>query len=427
MESVFAQGFAALPGLADGAALPAIGGEGVDLSPEGLGQIFGGLCAAAASLNGEPRVFPPRVFAPRPAADFLARVAFPPPPPPKALVYCRPALAAVTHPMHPMRPVRTVAAKPRRRPGRPPSRPRPEPLPIRGVLDRPDVEGRCLEYVHQTPGDFLTLDSLLKKNQMGDVYFEFQRDRAIIAAADAPREQKCPDLRDIRSKIFFVVDATKANSYYVAEFPRRWRLRREVLEPIFHSSDQTLTKITFFAESAFPNFLTIRLDDPHLDKECTHELVLPALDDSEGSVPAGLFSYASETLFASLQPHFPLRFTLSAKSLRKTVADARRHPHVEDVRIVLAPGRCLEFQYFEEGVSSYTERYKSRKRINLKSNVSERERFGVAVRLSELTSATAALSDEVRVYCGSGRNGVLFRVEREQGINLNVFVKALPA
>jgi len=114
---------------------------------------------------------------------------------------------------------------------------------VRGVVDRPSVEGRCIEYIHQSPGDFLTLDSLLKKNQLDDVYFEFQADRAIIAAADAPREQACPDLLDIRSKIFCVIDATKANSYYVAGAPRRWRLRREVLEPIFHSSDQTLTKI----------------------------------------------------------------------------------------------------------------------------------------------------------------------------------------
>lgn len=315
----------------------------------------------------------------------------------------------------------------RRKPGRPPSRPRPEPIPVRGIVDRPMVEGRCLEYVHQNPVDFMNFENVLKKNKLDEVYFEFGPDRAIVASADTPRDSPCPDLLDVRCKAFMVIDPSRANSYYLQGGRRRWRLKREVLEPIFHSSDQTLTKVTFYVQAQFPGFLTIRYDDPHLEKECIHELTLPSLDDSPESVPAGLFDYASRVLYSPLGPLFPVRFKLGAGDIKKTVNDAKRHEHVEHIQIVLAPGRDLEFQYFNQGVSSYVEKYRNCRKISLESDVSERERFGIKVRLTELASATASLKNDVQILCGSGRNGMLFRLDRGQGVGLNVFIKAEPA
>jgi len=322
----------------------------------------------------------------------------------------------------------------KQRPGRPPSRPPPTPLAVEGVVPRPTVEGLSLEYVHQTPDDFKRLDTVLKKHGLDDVYFRFDRGRATIAAADVSGAEESvvlgstaavkDPLEIVRAKVFFTIAGAKANRYFVAEPPMCWRLRRDVLEPIFHAIDKTLSRITFYAESAQPGRLVIRLDDILLEKECTYELVLPALDMAPSALPARLFAYADRVLHAGLAMNFPVRFTLTAKALAKTVADAKRNAHVEELKIVLMPGRPLEIQHFVVNVSTYSEVYRNPAKIDLKSSVPPTELFSVRGRVADLNPIASALSDSVRVYCGTGRNGLLFRVERPQEINLNVFIRS---
>jgi hypothetical protein len=307
---------------------------------------------------------------------------------------------------------------------------------VEGVIPRPTTEGLSLEYVHQTPDDFKRLDTVLKKHGLDDVYFRFDREQGIIAAADVSGAEETAvalgstaaepkdSLESVRAKVFFTIAGAKANRYFVAEPPMCWRLRRDVLEPIFHAIDKTLSRITFYAESAQPGRLVIRLDDVLLEKECTYELVLPALDMAPTAIPARLFAYADRVLNASLTLNFPVRFTLAARALAKTVADAKRNTHVEELKILLAPGRPLEIQHFVVGVSTYIEVYRNSAKIDLKSSVPATELFSVRGRVADLSPIASALNDNVRVYCGTGRNGLLFRVERPQGINLNVFIRS---
>lgn len=321
------------------------------------------------------------------------------------------------------------AGKPRRRPGRPPSRPPAEPIKIEGVVSTPRREGLLFEYCHQVPAVFNRLDAILKKMSLEIVFFSFGRDRVVISAIDVVdgKEEEMytdEDIKRARAKILCTIEGSTANRYYLDPSHRNhnFSIRREYLEPIFRAIDKTYSSITFFAELAEPSRFHIQLHDSYLEKLSSSELTVPSMSDASRSISDGLGAFAHSFLDMNLDLDFPVRFTLGAKALSKTVADAKRHPHVEKLRFAYRKTEGLTIHHHVASVCTYTESYRNAALIDLKASVPEGEIFSVMVRLADLCPVTEALKDDARIYCGRAENGLLFRVDRGQGIFVNIFI-----
>ena len=324
------------------------------------------------------------------------------------------------------------AGKSRRRPGRPPSRPPAEPIKIEGLVAAPARAGLLLEYRHQVPAVFNRLDAILKKMSLDIVFFSFRRDRVVISAIDVVdgKEEEIYTEEDIvgaRAKILCTIEGKTANRYYLDPSCEKhtFYIRRVNLEPIFRAVDKTYSSITFYVEAADPSRFYIQLNDAYLDKISLYELTVPNFSRSTASISNELDVYSAAFLEMDLETQFPVRFTPGAKVLSKTVADAKRHLHVENLRFSYREGANLTIQHHVASVCTVTEEYRNSALIDLKATVPEGEIFFVTVRLADLCPVTEALKDDARIYCGSAKNGLLFRVDRGQGIFINIFIRTV--
>ena len=94
---------------------------------------------------------------------------------------------------------------------------------------------------------------------------------------------------------------------------------------------------------------------------------------------------------------FPLKFTLTAKQLKKTVNDATNYS--DKITIEKIGKFPLQFTYAKGGVI-YNEVYRTDRKIDLKSTVAENNTLRASVRLNNIKSlANAMVSDRIRIYC----------------------------
>lgn len=279
-------------------------------------------------------------------------------------------------------PAKTAPAPAARRgPGRPPSKPRPPPLEMRGVVDSPQDARNRLEFVYEDPMIFKTLFAYLKNIKAREIHLRcaprgltfFARDHAKI------------------SRVVAHIAGVHVNWHY-CEGEYWLGVNREAVEKLFASIDKSFFKITILQTHEDPNALSFVLKDPGIDKECNYKVTLsdyaydPELAEAETIL-------SPEALLAN----FPVEFVLTAKQFKKSISDASNHS--ETISFEKVGAQPLQLTFARPSMS-YNEVYRSPEKIQLRSSVPGSSIFRCTVCLANVKSlAMSMVTDDVRIFC----------------------------
>lgn len=298
----------------------------------------------------------------------------------------------------------------RRRPGRPPSKPPPAPLPFNGIVDSPSDTDNKIEFVYGSPEVLKSMFTYFKNLKARDVRIHFTHTGVSFFSRD--HTKSC--------RVAATIPGTAVNWYYCRE-PFTTAVNREKVEKMFASINKSFNKFTIVIKNDDADKIVFLLKDPELDKECAHKFPTVTLEADDE------LTYAEKEITAEmLEPgpdcKFPVQFVLSSKAFKKTIVDASAY---SDYLVVEKSGgdSPLQFVYDKIG-AAYCETYKSAEKIKLVSCVEDGARFRCTLNLANIKSlATSMVTDSVSIFAREDGDILLRSVLDEKALTISTFAK----
>lgn len=196
---------------------------------------------------------------------------------------------------------------PKKRVGRPSTKPKPPPLERQGVVARPDIEDDRLECVSDKPEFFKNLFSYLTKLSAEEVYVRCTPAGLSFLTRDMGKKSRvCAQIAGDEMVLYYFQGAGT------------FLVNLNSVKKVFSAIDRAYSKITFRMSHADPNQLIIVLKDFVLSRERVYEIAI----DSDPADDYGLFEIEETVSRPTFRDSYPVQFDLDTKTFKKIVTDA---------------------------------------------------------------------------------------------------------
>lgn len=274
-------------------------------------------------------------------------------------------------------------------PKKPRGRPsiKPKVVPIRGIVDKPIVDGNLIELVHSNPDLLKCLYKFYDKLKINNIFIGFDQNTIIFSGEN-----------DDRDVIIKTIINCKQVSQYFCEKPRYFRLGRQI----------TQGAINCIASKIFPQFricynecgqLIIVLINTDLDSYREYDikpLVVNSIMD---------FEYQLEC--------YPLQFTLSDKIFSKYLKDSNVISDV--IRIQKSEGKPLKFCCQDEyGNVTHSDVFRDKTKIALVENLGNEGLIHRSFKLSSLVKITGAVLAKTVTFYVNTTGPLLLKMDTDE-------------
>ena len=202
-----------------------------------------------------------------------------------------------------------------------------------------------------------------------------------------------------KSRIVSVIEGKKLNWYY-CEDEFSIMIKRNNVEKLFSSIDNSFYKITIYYADDDADSIVITFKDSDLDKDCQYTITVHA-----AAVPGEILE-AEELITPEYLARYPLSFTLTTKQFKKSMSDMGHYDQALAIEKVGPGDECpLQFTYAIINHSvvekmRYNEVYRSSKKIQLTCSLSKHEAFQCRIDVADMKLlAGNVVTDDVRIYC----------------------------
>jgi hypothetical protein len=294
------------------------------------------------------------------------------------------------------------SAASKRGPGRPPNKPTPPTLVMKGIVDNPSQAENRFEFVTGNPDMFKRLFTYFKTLKAQDIYIRFTKTDMTFFARDHSKS----------SRIIANIAGKYTNWFYSED--KFWLgLSRDRVDKMFASIDKSFFKLTITVRHDDPDSILFILKDADVEKEGNFKFPVSALDpdpeltDAEKEIIPEKLSGAKN--------EFPIQFTLTAKQFKKEVTDASNYSETISFE-KLGDDYPLQLTYVNQQKVTYNGVYRNSTKIALHSSIPEGATFRCAVKLANVKSLAASMvTDSMRIYARE-TGDILFRSAIEDNI-----------
>jgi len=278
----------------------------------------------------------------------------------------------------------------RKGPGRPSIRQPPPLIEKFGIVDEPKDPNNRIEFAYSDPLVFKSLFTYFKNIKAREIHLHCSKTGLTFYTRDHSKT----------SRVVAEVAGSHINWYYCND--DYWLgINRDAIEKIFSSIDKTFYKITIIQTHDDIDSLTFIFKDAYIEKECHYKISLSYYPpDTE------LYEIKDIITPESLLTNFPIEFTLTAKQFKKSIGDASNFS--DNITFEKLGDHPLQLTYSKSNLI-YHEIYRSPKKINLRSSISNNETFRTTIKLLNIKSLAASMvTDDVRILCREDAD-ILFR------------------
>ncbi len=275
----------------------------------------------------------------------------------------------------------------KRGPGRPPKRHRTPPLKHVGIVDRPANADHRMEFVYGDPIVFKSLFTYFKGLKVQNVYMRCSPTEIVFFARDSATACRVvARLPGADVHHFYCVDT------FTVGFNRKF------VEKTFSGIDKSFFKITMTIDVGDEEYLNIIFKDPEINKDCHSRIVISTFDADDG-----LFAAEHESTTAAAEA-YPLRFTLPAQKLKKTINDAQS----DQITFEKLDGDHPLKIVYDRANLAYVETYRDSKKIDLRAPTGRNGMFRLTARVANIKPlAIAMVSKFVQICCSPDRDMLL--------------------
>jgi len=275
-------------------------------------------------------------------------------------------------------------------PGRPSIRQIPPSIEKYGIVDAPKDPNNRIEFAYSDPIVFKSLFTYFKNIKAREIHLHWHKNGLTFYTRDHSKV----------SRIVAEVSGTHVN-WHFCDGDYWMGINRDGIEKIFSSIDKTFYKITIIQAHDETDSLTFIFKDADIDKECHYKVSLSYYPSDED-----LYEIKNIITPEALLKNFPIEFTLTAKQFKKTVNDASNFS--DTITFEKLGEHPLQLNYAKSNLI-YHEIYRSPKKINLRSNISENETFRTTIKISNIKClASSMVTDDIRILCREDAD-ILFR------------------
>jgi hypothetical protein len=214
------------------------------------------------------------------------------------------------------------------------------------------------------------------------------------------------------AKICINIDGVKMNWYYCKIIQNLCIIRKQV-EKIFLSINKDTDKITFFIVEDDSEYLNIHIKNNELDQIKKYRIKLPVYKSDEN-----LIQVNSVINTLSDKKMFPLKFTLPARTFKKSICDGLNFSIT--MRIEKTKDTPLTLSFCEINSIPFKEIYQSESKIKLESNLDENNKIiKCNVNIFFLKAIVCSnISKDITLYCNNNNQTCLCSFDENNVISI---------
>ena len=301
--------------------------------------------------------------------------------------------------------IKETTVKKTRRPGRPRTKPKKDPIPVDGLVLDPKNPDHIVELYHHNPNNFKKIIQFLHQESVSDIFISFKRTEMILITEDAVH----------KSKIKLIIDGSKVNRYYCPN-AINVDLNFDDLKILGDKLDGSYESITFIINNERKRqSLDFLLTTSVKIEEMTNVIVndINKVDNDDISPREQPFTgYIDEK-------DYPLSFELGGKYLKKMIIDAKNAGGGKgQLRIYKNGTLPLEFSYASDNKRvQETRTLMDESSANVQSTLEDGNILSAAICIDYIKPLTSFLAntDAVKIYCSKVKP-VVFEISIEKKV-----------
>ena len=301
--------------------------------------------------------------------------------------------------------INETIGKKTRKPGRPRTKPKKNPIPIDGIVSEPKKPNHIVELYYHSPNNLKKIIQFLHQESVSEIFISFKRTKMILVTEDAVH----------KSKIKLVIDGFKVNRYYCPD-AINVELNFDDLKILGDKLDGSYESITFIVDKDRKRqSLDFLLATSVKIEEMTNVIVndISRVDDDGISLREQPFTgYIDEK-------DYPLSFELGGKYLKKMIIDAKNAGGGKGQLRIYKNGKLpLEFSYASDNKRvQETRTLLDEASANVQSTLEDGNILSAAIFIDYIKPLTSFLAntDAVKIYCSKVKP-VVFEISIEKEV-----------
>jgi len=291
-----------------------------------------------------------------------------------------------------------------RKPGRPRTKPKKDPIPIDGIVSEPKKPNHIVELYYHSPNNLKKIIQFLHQESVSEIFISFKRTEMILVTEDAVH----------KSKIKLVIDGSKVNRYYCPA-AINVELNFDDLKILGDKLDGSYESITFIVDKDRKRqSLDFLLATSVKIEEMTNVIVndISRVDDDISPREQLFTEYIDEK-------DYPLSFELGGKYLKKMIIDAKNAGGGKGQLRIYKNGKLpLEFSYASDNKRvQETRTLLDEASANVQSTLEDGNILSAAICIDYIKPLTSFLAntDAVKIYCSKVKP-VVFEISIEKEV-----------